>query len=304
MSANAVAKDTESPKFNKFIDYLRDTKKAPFNTVQAYKSDLKRFADYISEKGLDTLANVGKDEVDGFKETLSDMGLSSATISRSLSAVRSMMQFYVFAGLMQSNPAREIHNDKPGERVPFILSEKDVERLLSQPSGRDAKSVRDKAILELLYATGIKATELIEMNLSDVNLPLSYIRCRKKDRERIIPIYSVAVKSLANYINSARKMLVFDSGEQALFVNVSGDRMTRQGLWKIIKIYAEAANIFGRITPHTLRDSFAVHLLGNGADVHEVQEALGHKEISSTLRYARLLKESHKKGYIKFHPRA
>lgn len=304
MSADAVANKTMNIQLEEFLTYLNETKKASRNTVQAYIRDLSRFADYLSEQGVCSFTDADKQSVDGFKAALSVSGMSASTVSRALSAVRSLMQYYVFAGLMDSNPAREIHNDRSSKRPPVVLSLNDVKRLLSQPSGKDPKSLRDRAMLELLYATGMKASELTGMDLSDVNLPLSIIKCRSGGRERVIPIYPIAVKSLAEYINSARRLLVVNPAETALFVNASGDRMTRQGLWKILKIHASAAGLYAGITPHTLRHSFAAHLLENGADIHDIQEILGHTDISSTQRYAQFLKDYHKKGYMKFHPRA
>lgn len=289
---------------DEFISYLKETKKASANTLQAYIRDLNKFAQYISCLGVGSFAEISKNDVNDFKAQLKESGLSSATVSRTLSAVRSMMQYFVSLNVIDHNPAREIHNDKARKNAPVVLSNREIEKLLAQPSGKDYKSIRDKAMLELLYATGIKATELIEMNITDVNLQLSIIKCTKGEKERVIPLYPIAAKSLAEYINTARKMLILDKNEKALFVNVSGERMTRQGLWKILKVYAYEAEIYTDITPHTLRHSFAAHLLENGADIHDIQEILGHSDISSTQRYAQFLKDYHKKSYMKFHPRA
>lgn len=303
MTANATANLLQI-QLDEYIEYLKDTKKASNNTLQAYVRDLDKFYIYVSELGLSTFADVDKELVDGFKSMLNKNGLSSSTVSRSLSAVRSLMQYFVSLELLSFNPAREIHNDKARKKAPVVLTSREIEALLAQPSGKDHKSVRDKAMLELLYATGIKATELIELDLSDVNLQLSIIKCTHGQKERIIPLYPIAAKCLAEYINSARRMLVLNPEEKALFVNVAGERMTRQGLWKILKVYAHEANIYHEITPHTLRHSFAAHLLENGADIHDIQEILGHSDISSTQRYAQFLKDYHKKSYMKFHPRA
>lgn len=303
MIANVTA-DILQTQIEEFISYLRDTKKSSDNTLQAYIRDLDKFYVFVIESGLSNLTDVDKELVGEFKTKLRRSGLSSSTVSRTLSAVRSMMQYFVSLDILSYNPAREIHNDRSRKKIPRVLTSKEVEKLLSQPSGKDHKSVRDKAMLELLYATGIKASELIELDVSDVNLQLSIIRCTKGDKERVIPLYPIATKSLSEYINSARKMLVLNPDEKALFVNVSGDRMTRQGLWKILKVYASEAEIYSDITPHTLRHSFAAHLLENGADIHDIQEILGHSDISSTQRYAQFLKDYHRKNYMKFHPRA
>lgn len=287
-----------------FIDYLRDKKNSSPNTLQAYLRDINRFASFCTYIGITSFKSINSVHVEDYKAYLNEERFSSATVSRSLSAVRSLMQFLISDGVLDSNPAREIHNDKPSKDAPVVLTNEEVERLLSQPSTKDAKGIRDRAMLELLYATGIKASELIGMNLSDVNLSLSFVKCSNGGKERIIPLYPLAVKSLAEYINGARKLLVLTPDEQALFVNVSGERMTRQGLWKIIKTHASDAKITKKITPHTLRHSFAVHLLTNGADIHEIQEILGHSDISSTQRYAQSFKIYHRRRYVKYHPRA
>lgn len=296
--------DTIKNQKENFISYVRDTKKASNNTIQAYIRDTDRFAAFCSVIGLNSFTDVKTEHVNDYKEYMHDQGFSAASVSRALSAIRGLYQYFISLEKMDHNPAREIHNDKPKKATPVVLSIEEIERLLSQPSGKDAKSIRDKAILELLYATGIKASELIEMNVTDVNVPLSIVKCKKSGKERIIPLYPLAVKNLSEYINGARKLLVLSPDETALFVNVSGDRLTRQGLWKILKTYASSANIMTLITPHTLRHSFAAHLLQNGADIHEIQEILGHSDISSTQRYAKNLKIYHKRKYMRYHPRA
>ena len=184
------------------------------------------------------------------------------------------------------------------------MTAKEVEALLAQPDQNDVKGIRDKAMLELLYATGIKVSELIGLTVDDFNAQLSFIRCGYGEKERFIPIYPVAAKAIVAYIEKSRKLLVSGNNEKALFVNVTGDKMTRQGFWKILKAYAVKANIKKTITPHTLRNSFASHLLENGADIHDIQVILGHTDIASTQRYAQFLKDKMKNSYIKFHPRA
>lgn len=289
---------------NEYIAFLSENKKCSKNTLMAYIRDIDKFYDFAKYKSVDDFSMVDAAFVESYKEYLRNSGLSSPSISRALSALRSLMQHLVSLGIVDSNPAREIHNDKAEKVNPSVLSSQEIDKLLAQPSGTDPKSVRDKAILEILYATGIKVSELIDLNVSDVNFQLSVVKCVKGDKERVIPIYPLAAKAVADYINGSRKLLVFNQEERALFVNVSGERMTRQGLWKIIKAYAESAKISSVITPHTLRHSFAAHLLQNGADIHDIQEILGHTDISSTQRYAQFLKDYHKKNYMKFHPRA
>ncbi|HAN21053.1 MAG: site-specific tyrosine recombinase XerD [Clostridiales bacterium GWF2_36_10] len=290
--------------FNNFLSYLKDVKKSSDNTLQAYERDLSKFLEYARNNSLSSFSEVDSDDVSSYKQYLSEIGLSPSSVSRSLSALRSLFQYLIVSGEVEHNPAREIPNDKFEKKGPQVLTSKEIELLLSQPSQDDVKGIRDKAMLELLYATGIKVTEIINLNLEDINLQLSFIRCGNENKERFIPLYPIAVKSLASYIEKARKLLVLHMDEPALFVNVAGERMTRQGFWKILKNYAESAKIFKDITPHTLRHSFAAHLLENGADIHDIKEILGHSDISSTQRYAQFLKNKMKSGYMKYHPRA
>ncbi|HOJ48783.1 MAG TPA: tyrosine recombinase [Bacillota bacterium] len=289
---------------NDFLSYLRDIKKSSDNTLQAYERDLSKFLEFARKNVISSFCEVKTDTVAAYKKYLSDLGLSPSSVSRSLSALRSMFQYLITVGAVDHNPAREIPNDKYDKKSPQVLTAKEIELLLAQPSLTDVKGIRDKAMLELLYATGIKVSELINLNIDDVNLQLAFIRCGSENKERFIPIYPLAVKSLANYIEKSRKLLVLHADEPALFVNVAGERMTRQGFWKILKNYAESAKIYKDITPHTLRHSFAAHLLENGADIHDIQEILGHSDISSTQRYAQFLKKKMKNSYMKFHPRA
>ena len=289
---------------NNFFLYLQNVKKSSDNTVQAYKRDLMKFVEYAEIAGISDFCDVDTDTVADFKKYLCQKGLSSSSISRTLSSLRTLFQYLISESICSSNPAKSVHNDKAEKKEMTVLTAKEVEALLSQPDTTDPKGMRDKAMLELLYATGIKVSELIGLSVEDFNIQLSFIRCGSGDKERFIPIYPIAAKALVTYIDKARKLLVNDINEKALFVNVSGERMTRQGFWKILKAYAKDANIRKQITPHTLRHSFAAHLLENGADIHEIQVILGHSDIASTLRYAQFLKDKMKNSYIKFHPRA
>lgn len=289
---------------NTYFDYLRDVKKSSDNTLQAYQRDLQKFVDYLNEIAIDDFSEVDSETVAAFKAHLSAKGLSSPSVSRTLSSMRGLYQFFVLNGICESNPAKVIHNDKVEKKELAVMTSKEVEALLSQPDANDIKGMRDKAMLELLYATGIKVSELIGLTINDFNVQLSFIRCGENEKERFIPIYPVAAKAVINYIEKSRKLLISDSNETALFVNITGEKMTRQGFWKILKAYAVKANIKKTITPHTLRNSFASHLLENGADIHDIQVILGHSDIASTQRYAQYLKDKMKNSYIKFHPRA
>ncbi len=299
-----VVKDKMTSQYTEYIDYLRDVKKSSDNTLQAYIRDLKKFFDFAAVAKIDDFSSVSADDVAEYKQYLNNIGLSPASVSRSLSALRSLFQFLISRGKVEHNPAREIPNDRLEKKGPQVLTAKEIETLLAQPNTADIKGKRDKAMLELLYATGLKVSELIALNIEDVNLQLSFIRCGNGEKERFISLYPLALRALSVYLESSRKLLVFRPDENALFVNVQGERMTRQGFWKILKSYAESAKIQKDITPHTLRHSFAAHLLENGADIHDIQEILGHSDISSTMRYAQLIKNKLNNNYIKFHPRA
>ncbi|MBO5403286.1 MAG: tyrosine recombinase XerD [Clostridia bacterium] len=290
--------------YTEYIEYLKNVKKSSDNTLQAYVRDLKKFLDYAEANKLKDFSDVTVDDVSDFKTHLNTIGLSPASVSRSLSALRSLFQYLISQSIVEHNPAREIPNDKFEKKGPQVLTAKEIETLLAQPNTSDIKGKRDKAMLELLYATGIKVSELISLNVEDVNLQLSFVRCGEGEKERFVSLYPLALRALTVYLDSARKLLVLHPDEKALFVNVQGERMTRQGFWKILKSYAESAKIQKDITPHTLRHSFAAHLLENGADIHDIQEILGHSDISSTMRYAQLIKNKLNNGYIKFHPRA
>ncbi|MBQ3229503.1 MAG: tyrosine recombinase [Clostridia bacterium] len=289
---------------NSYFVYLKEVKKSTDNTLQAYKRDLDKFVEYTVLSNIDDFSSVDSDTIADFKNHLAKKGLSSSSVSRTLSSMRGLFQYLISTGVCNSNPAKAIHNDKAEKKELTVLTSKEVEKLLAQPDISDVKGIRDKAMLEIIYATGIKVSELIGLNIDDVNLQLSFIKCGAESKERFIPIYPIAAKALMAYLDKSRKLLVTDPSEKALFVNITGERMTRQGFWKILKAYTASAEINKDITPHTLRHSFAAHLLENGADIHDIQLILGHSDIASTQRYAQFLKDKMKNSYIKFHPRA
>ncbi len=289
---------------NKYLDYQKNSRNSSENTVMAYRRDLEKFFVFAEKNHINSYTNLTVDDVEKYKSYLSASGLSSNSVSRSLSALRSLIQYLISIGQAKSNPAKSVHNDKADKKALNILTNAEIDSLLNQPDVKEVKGLRDKAMLETLYATGIKVTELINLNLSDVNTTLSFIRVGTGENERLIPIYSICLKSIVNYIEKSRIQMVSDPNEEALFVNTSGSRMTRQGFWKILKGYAASAKIKKDITPHTLRHSFAAHLLENGADIHDIQEILGHRELASTQKYTQYLRDKMKNSYMKFHPRA
>ena len=289
---------------NNFFVHLKDVKKSSENTIQAYRRDLDKFIEFSNLRAINDVTKVDFETISVFKDFLSKKGLSSSSVSRTLSSLRSLFQFLIAEGVCENNPAKAVHNDKVEKKELIVLTSKEVEKLLSQPDTSDIKGLRDKAMIELLYATGIKVSELIALDVSDFNAQLSFIRCGSGEKERFIPIYPLACKAIQTYLEKSRKLFVSDSEEKSLFVNVTGERMTRQGFWKILKAHVSSAGIKKDITPHTLRHSFASHLIENGADIHDIQLILGHSDIASTQRYTQFLKEKINNSYIKFHPRA
>lgn len=263
-----------------------------------------QFERYTAENLHLPLPQVTRPVVLAYIEWMTVQGRSVSTVKRSAASLGSFYGFLSLRGVVQENPAKNVSPAQPNRRLPQVLTDKEVELLLMQPRTNDLKGYRDKAMLELLYATGIRVSELVALNLSDINLSAGFIKCVNGQRERIIPLYPAAIRALSDYTLLARGKMINRLSEQALFVNVSGERMSRQGFWKIIKQYQEKAHITKQITPHTLRHSFATHLLENGADLHSIQEMLGHADISSTQVYAYLIKHRLKDVYNRAHPRA
>ena len=284
--------------------YLTEEKHASANTLSSYIRDLNQFQAWLMQQGPMDLRKVKKENVAEYLQYLTDQGKSPATVTRGRASLKSFYAYMVQTGQMKANPAKTVASVKVDRKVPEILTSKEVELFLAQPKCVDEKGFRDHAMLELLYATGIRVSELIGLNTNDVNLTVGFVRCRGKDKERMIPLYPTAIKALQDYMHDIRPRIVANEDEDALFVNMSGERMSRQGFWKIIKYYQEKAEIAKEITPHTLRHSFAVHLLQNGADLRSIQEMLGHADISSTQIYTHIIKKQLNDVYHKAHPRA
>nr|WP_326212491.1 site-specific tyrosine recombinase XerD [uncultured Oscillibacter sp.] len=287
----------------RYEEYLVREKHASQNTVSSYLRDISQFADYLQARGPELL-EVTAETVQAYMDWMLSRGKSAASVTRFLASVKSFYNFQIFSGKVKANPAKGVAAAKAERKYPKILTSKEVDLFLEQPQCVDAKGFRDHAMLELLYATGIRVSELITLDLEDLNLAAGFIHCSSKGKERIIPLYRTAVKALQDYAWKIRPQLISDEEETALFVNMNGERMSRQGFWKIIKYYQEKAGIEKEITPHTLRHSFAVHLLENGADLRSIQEMLGHADISSTQIYTHVVKGNLKDVYQKAHPRA
>ena len=287
-----------------YESYLQDVKQVSKNTLSSYMRDLRQFEQYWVRHAGSTFCKAVHHDLDEYIKWLRRDGKSAATVSRCIASLRSFYQFLVDNGSAPTNPATQLVPEKAVKKLPQILTSREVDLLLEQPACIDPKGYRDKAMLEVLYATGIRVSELISLDERDVNLTLGVLHCKNWSKERIIPLYPAAVRALEEYVTRVRPHMLSSHDETALFVNVAGERMSRQGFWKIIKHYQEKAKINKEITPHTLRHSFAAHLLENGADLRSIQEMLGHADISSTQVYTHLVKKQLKDIYHKAHPRA
>ena len=287
-----------------YENYLTKVKKASLNTISSYMRDIRQFGVWLRESAGVDVIDAKQLNISDYLKHLRDDGRSSATVSRSLASLKNFYVYLVSSGFLEKTPVIDIHIDRGEKKLPQILTGREVELLLSQPVCVDAKGYRDKAMLETMYATGIRVSELIELDVDDVNLELGIIKCNSTKKMRAIPLYPAALRALSVYIREIRESMVAGPDEQALFVNIGGTRMSRQGFWKILKHYQETAHIEKEITPHTLRHSFAVHLLENGADLNSLQALMGHCDISSTQVYTHMVNQRLKSVYEKCHPKA
>ena len=287
-----------------YENYLSKVKQAAANTISSYMRDIRQFADWLHiHEDLDVV-EATQVNISEYLAHLEQDGRSGATISRNLASLKNFYSYVVSSGFLEKTPVVDIHVERGEKKLPQILTGREIELLLAQPVCVDAKGYRDKAMLEVMYATGIRVTELIDLDIDDVNLELGIIKCSGARKSRAIPLYPAALKALATYVNDIRASMLATPDETALFVNVNGVRMSRQGFWKIMKHYQETAHIDKEITPHTLRHSFAVHLLENGADLGSLQELMGHSDISSTQLYTHMVNQKLKSVYEKCHPKA
>lgn len=283
--------------------WLAQEKRVAVNTLSSYLRDVRQFADWTGQEHLD-ITQMSQDDIRFYAQHLERKGKSNATIVRSVAALKSFYTYLISIRAVQINPAKGFSPSRAERKLPAILSNHEVDLFLEQPDPSDSKGCRDKAMLELLYATGIRVSELISLDVQDLNLSASFLRCRGRSKERVVPLYKGAVRAMAAYINDVRPQLLENPGETALFVNMNGERMSRQGFWKIVKCYQDKAGIHKDITPHTLRHSFAAHLLENGADLKSIQEMLGHADISATQIYAQVINQKLRDVYVMAHPRA
>lgn len=287
-----------------YENYLSKVKQASSNTISSYMRDIRQFTQWLNRGEAIDVVDVTQLNIGEYLSHLESDGRSGATVSRTLASLKNFYAYLVSSGFIEKTPVTDIHIQRGEKKLPQILTGKEIELLLSQPVCIDAKGFRDKAMLEVMYATGIRVSELIELDLDDVNLEQGIIKCNSARKSRIIPLYPAALKALNVYLREIRDTMVLTPGEQALFVNINGSRMSRQGFWKILKHYQQTAHIEKEITPHTLRHSFAVHLLENGADLGSLQELMGHSDISSTQMYTHMINQKLKSVYEKCHPKA
>lgn len=286
-----------------FITYLHNVKNTSGNTEMSYKRDLEKVSHFMELRGIHETKDVKAQDLADYVKFLEDSKFAAATVSRNIASLKAFYHYLVQEGLVEEDISDKLKAPKIEKKAPEIMTPDEVVRLLDQPSGDSPKEIRDKAMLELLYATGIRVTELITLHLSDVNMQMSFILCRDRNKERIIPFGAAAKNAMARYLDGTREEMLENKKSEVLFANCSGQPMSRQGFWKLIKHYAKKADIQADITPHTLRHSFAAHLVENGADLRSVQEMLGHSDISTTQIYANLNHNHIREVYAKAHPR-
>ena len=286
-----------------FMIYLHDVKKTSANTEISYQRDLRKLEQYLEQQGVDRADQMTATNLNSYILYMEKKGFAPSTVSRSIASIKAFSHYLLVQGVLKEDISQTLKSPRIEKKMPEILSIEEMDRLLAQPSGKNPKDVRDRAMLELLYATGIRVSELISMKVSDVNMKLAYIVCRDGGRERIIPFGRKAGKALEQYLHTARDILLKGQDTNTLFTNCSGSPMSRQGFWKLIKCYARKAGITSEITPHTIRHSFAAHLVENGADLHAVQEMMGHSDISTTQIYVNLNANRVREAYAQAHPR-
>lgn len=287
-----------------FVYFISEEKHKSANTVESYKRDINQYITYLEYTGTESLEGTTKTTVLTYLLTLQKQGKASSTVSRTLASLRSFYTYITQQGVVRKDPTLNLEAPKVEKKLPKILTTEEVDILMQQPKCDDAKGIRDRAMLELLYATGIRVSELICLEVNDVNVGVGYVHCRGAKHDRIVPMGKLAQRAVSEYLESARPSMLKDINEKFLFVNCNGANLSRQGFWKIIKQYQRQAEIETDITPHTLRHSFAAHLLENGADLKSIQEMLGHIDISSTQIYSKLINSRLKDVYSKAHPRA
>lgn len=287
-----------------FLNYLSVERGLAQNTIVSYQRDLNSYIDFLRVRSIDVLSRVTKDDIRNFMLYQKDKGLATNSIARHLAAIKVFHRFLVRERILKTDPSSLIDSPRLWKKIPEILTENEVDALLNQPDVRDKQGIRDKAILEIFYATGMRVSEAVNLKVDDLNLDIGFLRCiGKGNKERVIPLGKKAISSLKRYLEISRPRLLKNKASEFLFLNRFGKKISRQSLWKIIKKYARQARIKKPIRPHTLRHSFATHLLERGADLRSVQEMLGHSNISTTQIYTHINKDRLKAIHRMFHPR-
>ena len=287
-----------------FINYLSKEKNASYNTQISYERDLKKLTEYLLQQGITKVQEVSETSLNSYVLFLEKQGKAASTVSRYIASFKGFFEYCLKQGIISNDPAERLKPPKVEKKFPQILTISETQRLMDGPDLQSDKGIRDRAMLELLYATGIRVSELISLKMEDMNLAMEYVVCHEKSKDRIIPFGGEAKAALVNYFEKTRKQMVGEAESEYLFVNCSGKPMSRQGFWKLIKYYAEKAGIEKEITPHTFRHSFAAHLLENGADVQSVQKMMGHADVSTTQMYVEMQAGNVRDVYKKFHPRS
>lgn len=288
-----------------FLNYLLVEKGVAENTLKAYENDLKSYAEYLKNRGFSEIGELKRLDIVDYLSKLRELNYSASSTSRKLAAIKSFHKFLLREGFSKELPTAELRSPKLSKKLPGVLSVSQVEKILAQPSGQEPAALRDKAILELMYASGMRISELVGLDLDDVDSETGSVRCMGKgSKERFVPVGSYAVASVVNYVENGRSKLAKKRRPTALFLNARGQRLTRQGCWKIFKQYVAKAEIKKKVSPHSLRHSFATHMLEAGADLRAIQEMLGHAFISTTQIYTKLTRQDLKEIYMETHPRA
>lgn len=291
-------------KINEFVEYLTNVKRASKNTIASYRRDLMKLNNFLTDSDCVEIGMITGTNLNSYVLMIEKQGLSTATVSRNIASIKAFFLYMLKQGEIKEDPSEALKPPKIEKKAPVVLSIDEVNLLLEQPSGSTPKEIRDKAMLVVLYATGIRVSELINLKVQDVNLPMNFLQCHDDNKERVIPFTNETREALENYLHNARNVMCKEEQEY-LFTNCQGAPMTRQGFWKIIKYYSAKAGIKKDITPHTIRHSFAMHLVNNGADLKSVQEMLGHSDISTTQIYLKNNPDIKlKEVYEKAHPRA
>lgn len=291
-------------RINEFVDYLTNVKRASKNTIASYKRDLVKLNNYLTDSGCNEISQITNTNLNSYVLMIEKQGMSTATVSRNIASIKAFFLYLLKQGVIKDDPSDMLKPPKIEKKAPMVLTVEEVNLLLEQPNGTTPKEIRDKAMLEMLYATGIRVSELINLKVKDVNLSMNFLQCHDNNKDRVIPFTNETKEALENYLKNARKVMCKED-QEILFTNCQGSPMTRQGFWKIIKYYSAKAGIKKDITPHTIRHSFAMHLVNNGADLKSVQEMLGHSDISTTQIYMRANANTKlKEVYEKTHPRA